>query len=230
MYKLLLGTALALGLASPGYAANTALILWNAADPAGFESAVGVDSALLANSNLDGITISLSNVSRQTGPNRLSEGNIQITNTDSTAQTLNLIAGANGYAGPNALFALTGTIGIISGVADLKGSFFADGTDTLNGTNETVIGTNLNSFDSASQTGPFSFSKNLSGFDLVNGPYGMAEELSLTLQPGAEIFVQGASMQAGAIPEPSQWAMLMAGFGLMGLLGYRRARTGRFAI
>jgi hypothetical protein len=232
MRKLLLSAAgiAALMIASPASAANTALILWNAADPAGFESAVGVGQAALATSDLDGITITLSNVTRQTDPNRLSEGNINIDNTTGSVQTLNLIAGANGFLGPSALFALTGTIGVVSGGADLSGSFFADGTNTLNGTNETVVGVNLNSFDSGSLTGPFSFSRNLTGLDFVNSPYGMAEELSLTLQPGAEIFVQGASMQSAAIPEAKTWAMLMVGFGLMAAVGWRRSRSARFAL
>jgi hypothetical protein len=28
------------------------------------------------------------------------------------------------------------------------------------------------------------------------------------------------------VPEPSTWAMLVAGFGLMGLVGYRKTRSG----
>lgn len=228
MRNLLLGATLLSGLsilAPPANASNTALILWNAADPSGFEAALGVGSAAIATSDLDGVTITLSNVNRQTGPNRLSEGNINVDNTTSSVQTLKLIAGANGYLGINGLFNLTGTIGVISGVSDLSGSFFADTANTLNGTNETVVGNLLNSFNSGALTGPFSFSKNETGFDLVHGPYGMAEELSLTLQPGAQIFVQGASMQAGAIPEPRTWALMGLGFAVMAFMGYKSRRN-----
>ena len=59
------------------------------------------------------------------------------------------------------------------------------------------------------------------------GPYGMAEKLVLTLQPGASVGVQGISMDA-VVPEPKTWAMLIIGFGLMAALGYKRARSPRF--
>lgn len=226
MKSLLMGVAgIALLAASPTSAANTALILWNTSDPGGFESATGTGSAALNSTDLDGVTITLSFVNRQVAPNRLSEGNINIDNTTGSVQTIKIIAGANNYLGPDSIFALTSTIGVTSGMADLQGAFFADGGNTLNGTNETVVGVGLNSFDSGSLTGPFSFSRNLTGFDAVGTPYGMAEELTLKLQPGAEIFVQGASMTASAVPEARTWAMLLLGFGLMTLVG-RRAKQG----
>ena len=67
----------------------------------------------------------------------------------------------------------------------------------------------------------------------MTGPYGLAESLTLTLQPGAVVGVQNVSMDVSAIPEPSTWAMGIAGFGLIGLLGLRkrkRNRTPRFAV
>lgn len=231
MKKLLLAGTILTGIgATPALAANTAIILWNTADPLGFESATGTGSAAIATSNLAGITITLSTVNRTTSPNQLTEGNILIQNTDSAVQTLKIIAGANGFTPGANEFKLTGTIGVTSGIADLAGSFFADGTNSLNGTNETIVGVGLNSFDTGSLTGPFSFSKNLTGFDSVSGPYGMAEELTLTLQPGAKIFVQGESMVAASVPEPGTWAMLLAGFGLVGAIGLRKRRITRFAV
>ena len=231
MRKLLLTTALlgAVG-TTPAFAANTAIILWNTSDPLGAEIASGTGSAAVATSNLDGVTITLSTVNRTTAPNQLTEGNILISNTDATAQTIKIIAGANGFTPGASEFKLTGTIGVISGLADLGVQYAVDSANTLNGLNETLAGAVINSFDSGGLTGPFSFSKNLTGFDSVLGPYGMAEELTLTLQPGASIFVQGASMTASAVPEPGTWAMLLAGFGLVGALGLRKRRVPRFAV
>ena len=229
---LLAGTLLAAVGASPAYAANTALILWNSAHPGDAETATGTGSADLTASNLDGITVTLSFVNRGTNPNDLTEGNINIDNTTGTVQTLRIIAGANGYAGPTNAFSLTGTLGVTLGTADLVGQYFADQTDSLNGTTESVTGVGLNSFDSASLTGPHSFSFNGIGVDSVTGPYGLAEELSLTLQPGTSIFVQGVSMDANVVPEPSTWAMLLVGFGLMGYGAFyrRRSMTGAASI
>ena len=226
---LLAGTILGAIGATPALAADTAIILWNTSDPLGFESATGTGSAAIATSNLDGVTVTLSTVNRSTNPNQLTEGNILITNTDATAQTLKIIVGANGYTPGASEFQLTGTIGVISGGADLGVQYAVDSANTLNGLNETLVGAQINAFDSGALTGPFSFSDNLTGIDNVLGPYGMAEELTLVLQPGASIFVQGASMTASAVPEPSTWAMMLGGFGLMGLLGWHKSRGQRLA-
>ena len=80
-----------------------------------------------------------------------------------------------------------------------------------------------------SLVGPASFSFNGFGADSLKGPYGLAEELTLTLQPGASVFVQGMSMDASAVPEPKTWAMMGLGFGLMALMGYKRSRKDRLA-
>lgn len=229
MMKRLLLAAVGVGaLASaPAMAANTAIIMWNGADPLGFESATGTGSADLTASDLGGVTVTLSFVSRSTTPNQLTTGQINIDNTTDMVQTLNIIAGANGYLGAEKGFTLTGTIGATSGVSDLSGMYFVDPGNTLNGTNETIIGAGIDSFDSLSLTGPKSFSFNGFGPDLVTGPYGLAERLTLTLQPGASVFVQGASMTASAVPEPKTWAMLVAGFALMGAMAFKRKRTAR---
>lgn len=229
MFKLLMGTAIAVALAAPANAANTALIMWNAADPLGFESASGTGTAALASQNFDGVTVTLSFVNRNTTPNGLTEGNINIDNTTGTTQTLRIIAGANGFLGHDSVWNLTGTIGATLGQSDLSGDFFVDSTNSLNGLNELVTGNSIGLFDSGSLAGPKSFSFNGTGFDSVFGPYGLAESLTLTLQPGASVFVQGMSMEASAVPEPSQWAMLISGFGLMGLMGLKRATKNRLA-
>ena len=85
----------------------------------------------------------------------------------------------------------------------------------------------IGDFNSGVLTGPQSFSFNGFGFDPVSpGPYGMAERLDITLQPGATVFVQGVSMDASAVPEPQTWALMATGFGLMGLMAYKRRKTG----
>ena len=80
--------------------------------------------------------------------------------------------------------------------------------------------TDIGDFLSTLLTGPKSFSFNGSGVDAVTGPYGLAESLTLTLQPGAIVGVQNVSMDVSAIPEPSTWAMGIAGLSdCLGLLG-----------
>ena len=232
MKSLLATTALAaaLTLSVPAFAANTALIMWNDANPGGFESALGTGSADLTATNLDGVTVTLSFVNRGTNPNQLTEGNINIDNTTSTVQTLSIIAGANGFLGPSAHFALTGGIVGTNGSSDLLGAFFVDAGNVLNGTSFGISGNEINAFNSGLLTGVDSFAFNGAGFDLVSGPYGMAERLDITLQPFSGVAVQALSMEATAVPEPRTWAMLLGGFALMGLMGWRRSKTPRLAL
>jgi hypothetical protein len=216
---------------APASAANTALTLWNAANPGGAETATGTDSADLNSSSFNGVNVTFSFVDRTTGPNSLTEGNVFITNTTNTVQVLRIIAGANGYFGPDNLFNASGTILTAIGGAELAGSFFADNTNFLNGSGPlTVTGTDIADFDSGPLSGPFSFSSNGTAAFAVGATFGMAESLTLTLQPFAFVAVQSISMDAAnAVPEPRTWAMFGIGFGLMALMGLKRGRKNRLA-
>ena len=235
MKKLLLTTALlsAIG-ASPAFAANTALTLWNDANPSGAETAISTDTAVLSGSSLSGITIQSSGAQRFASPNNsLTESNLFVTNTTGTVQTLDIIAGANGYLGPSGSFNASATILTGTGQVELTGNFFVSTTNFLNGTNTgPVTGTQIGgTFDSGLLTSPFSFSSNSPNVPFgVSGLYGMAESLQLTLQPGAFVGVQSISMDANAVPEPGTWAMMGVGFALLGALGLRKRRVPRFAV
>jgi hypothetical protein len=231
MFKhLLLTTALlgAVGL-SPALAADTAIIMWT--DGSDAVTATGNGSVDLGPQNLDGVGVTLTFGNKGTNPNELNEANILITNNDTTAQTLRIILGANGFAGPSDAFKLSGAINLDSGGADLITQYFVDGANGLNGTNNLVTGLEVGTFDTGALTGNEAFSFNSFGFDNVLGPYSMTEGLTLTLQPGASVGIQGVSIEAVAgVPEPSTWAMGIAGFALLGALGLRKRRVPRFAV
>jgi hypothetical protein len=236
MHKLLMTTALlgAIGV-SPSFAANTALTLWNDANPGGAETAISTDTAILSGSSLGGITVQTSGAQRFTAPNNsLTESNLFVTNTTGTVQVLDIIAGANGYSGPNNAFNASATILTGTGQVELTGMFYVSTTDFLNGTNTgPITGTQIGgTFDSGLLTSPFSFSSNSGNVPFsVTGLYGMAESLQLTLQPGAFVGVQSISMDAtNAVPEPSTWVMMGGGFALLAALGLRKRRTPRFAV
>ena len=224
--------------ASPAIAADTALTLWNSTgNPSGaVVTAIGTSTAVLSGSSLGGITISTSGVQRETVPNNgMTESNLFITNTTGTVQTLDILAGTNSFLGPNNLFDASATVLIASGQADLTGQFFVDPLNTLNGVNTgPVVGTQIGStFDERFCCRvPFSFSANSPFVPFsVTGLYGMAESLQLTLQPGAFVGVQSISMDAtNAVPEPSTWAMGIAGFGLLALRGLRKRRVSRCVV
>ena len=235
MKKLLMTTALlaAVG-ASPAWAANSALTIWNDSNPGGSVTATGTDTAVISSSSLNGITITSSGVDRATAPNGMTESNFFVRNTTGSTQVLDILAGTNGFIGPSNLFNATATIELSSGTADLTGMFFVDNGNSLNGQNTgPVVGTQIGgAFNSGLLTGPFSFSSNSPDVPFGSSNlYGMAEELQLTLGPHAFLGVQSISMNAtNAVPEPSTWAMMLGGFGLLGIFGLRKRRVSRFAV
>jgi hypothetical protein len=226
MNKLLAATALAVLFAAPAYAANIALTMWT--NPSDIVTETGLGSVDVGPQNLDGVTVTLTTGNRLANPNGLNEANINIDNTNKVAETLNIIVGANGYEPKGDEFKLSGTIITTGGSAELQGSYFVDGLDTLNGQSTSVTGADIRNFDSLTLTGPDSFSFNGFGADSVLGPFGLAERLTLTLQPGAAVGVQGVAMIA--VPEPKTWALSLIGFGLLGAMSFRRARQTRYAI
>ena len=230
MKKLLMATALAGVMSSPAWAANVALTLWT--DGVDAETATGTGSANLVGSSLDGVTITVSSAKRTTGPNDLTTANISIDNTTGSIQTLQISSGANGFLGPDSKYKLTGTIGVETGTADLVGSYFVDPLNTLNGQGTgAIIGTNIGGFDSGLLGSTDSFSFNGTGIFGSGSPYAFAEHMTLTLAPGASVFVQGVSMEAvNGVPEPSTWVMMGGGFALLAALGLRKRRLPRFAV
>jgi hypothetical protein len=226
MKRTILATALLAATALPAFADNIALTMWT--NPGDIVTETGLGSVDVGPQNLDGVTVTLTTGNRLTDPNGLNEANINIDNTNKVAETLNVIVGANGYEPKGGEFKLSGTIITTGGSAELQGSYFVDGADTLNGQTTSVVGTDIRNFDSLVLSGPDSFSFNGFGTDNVLGPFGLAERLTLTLQPGAAVGVQGVAMIS--VPEPRTWALMGVGFGLLGALGFKRKRDARFAI
>lgn len=235
MKKILLAGTILAGLGAPALAADSALTLWNDANPGGAVTATGTGSAVISGSSLGGITISTSGVIRGVvpGPN-MTESNLFITNTSGVVQTLDIIAGTNGFLGPDNLFNASATILVGAGpTAQLFGEFYVSTTNALNGVNTgPIVGTQLGgTFDSGVLTGPFSFSFNSADVPFsVSGSFGMAEALQLVLQPGAFVGVQSISMDAAnAVPELSTWAYSLSGFGLLALVALKRRKTALYA-
>jgi PEP-CTERM motif len=230
MNKFLTTTALLAALATPAAAASdTAIIMFT--DGSDAVTSTGNGSVDLGPQNLDGVNVTLTFGNKGVNPNELNEANILITNTTDTTQTLSIILGANGYAGPSNLFKLSGAINLDSGGADLIGQYYVDSANGLNGTGTGVTGLEVGTFDTGALTGNEAFSFNGFGADSVTGLYGMAEGLTLTLKPGASVGIQGVSIEAvKGIPEPSTWVMMGGGFALLGLLGLRKRRQPRFAV
>ena len=177
---LLAGTVLA-GLGSSALAADSALTLWNDANPGGAVTATGTGSAVISGSSLGGITISTSGVQRGVvpGPN-MTESNLFITNTSGVVQTLDIIAGTNGFLGPGQPVQRQRDHPRRGGADSrtVRRVLCLIRLNTLNGVNTgPIVGTQLGgTFDSGVLTGPFSFSFNSADVPFsVTGLFGMAE-------------------------------------------------------
>jgi hypothetical protein len=105
-------------------------------------------------------------------------------------------------------------------------TFFAD---TLDGQGAPgTPGVLLESVSSHAVTDPDSFSgSRISPFD-ATAPFSMSEQAALVLRADGSITGFNQSMESTAVPEPSTWAMIGIGFGLMAWLGQKR-RNVRFA-
>ncbi len=162
--------------------------------------------------------------------NTLQLSSSSITNEGLSGLNIKLLASDTDFLAPVSFIrnsaSLTFNDAVGSGQSMLQ--FWADHANTqgANPTNtpgsllETVFGTPL--------TNPDSFSgSNLAGF--INGvPFSMTEGASLNLIGGGSITGFNQSMTSG-VPEPKTWAMLIAGFGLMGLMGWRKSRKARLS-
>jgi hypothetical protein len=72
------------------------------------------------------------------------------------------------------------------------------------------------------------------GFDEPNEPGKLIKSVTLSLDNTGAFNelkqIEFSAVGALATPEPSTWAMLIAGFGLMGALGWKRKRIARYAV
>jgi hypothetical protein len=181
---------------------------------------------LLLNTIVGGIKVVGTFAASTIHPDTLSVSNLTITNTSNTAETLLMAVGDTDFTGPTSFIRSSGS-GTFT--ADDGGSallrFFASSGDIQPATNATNLPGALEFSESLNVTNsPDSFSGTKNTPFGALGPFSMAEGGSITLAPGASLTGFNESMAAGAVPEPSTWAMLGIGFGLMGLVGYRKTR------
>ena len=109
------------------------------------------------------------------------------------------------------------------GAPDSTLSFFADVLNGQGANPSNTPGALLESVSGAAATDPDSFAgSKVDAFDAL-APFSMTEGAALALRAGGSITGFNQSMESG-VPEPSTWAMLLAGFGLLGLVGWRKRK------
>jgi hypothetical protein len=148
-----------------------------------------------------------------------------IQNTGSTLGHLAAIVGDTNFLGPveavRESASLTFNNAVGSGASTLN--FFADPANGQPaGVGLNVPGTELFSTSGVPASDPDSFAGTHTSPFAASGLFSMTETANLALRPGGSITGFNESMQSTPIPEPSTWAMLIAGFAGMGWLGWKR--------
>jgi hypothetical protein len=150
-----------------------------------------------------------------------------ISNSGPSEGHLSVVVGDTNFVGPvNAVresASLTFNDATGSGPSTL--SFFADPANGQPaGIGLNTPGTTLFSDSGSPSSNPFSFAgSTLSPFS-AEGPFSMTEAATLGLRGGASITGFNESMETAAVPEPSTWAMLGLGFGLLAFIGVRKRK------
>ena len=181
------------------------------------------------NANLDGILFSSSSTSSGVNPDFLNSSNLVITNTNSTAVTITIDVSNTGFLSPVKGFT-TADSGVWQGTSATSSATMKWFVDPLNrqGADDAfdTPGALLEELTSTSSGPLLAFSQNTPNIeDFLNGPFSMTEQITITLQPGESLVNRGQSILGQAVPEPSTWAMGLAGFGLLGFMGLKRRRS-----
>ena len=106
--------------------------------------------------------------------------------------------------------------------------FWADPLNTQGANPNNTPGTLLESVSGTPATDPDSFSGSNSAAFFASNPFSMTEGAALNLIGGGSITGFNQSMTSG-VPEPSTWAMGMAGFAFLAFFGMKRSRKDRLA-
>ena len=152
---------------------------------------------------------------------QLSSSNIE--NTTGAPITVTLLASDTGFLAPASFINNSGSLTFNAnvGAPDSTLSFFADVNDAQGANPNNTPGALLETVSGHALTDPDSFSgSRLAAFD-ASAPFSMTEGASLVLRAGGSTTGFNEAMESG-VPEPSTWAMLLAGFGLLSMLGMRK--------
>jgi hypothetical protein len=239
MHKLLLTTAL---LAAFGASPAKATLQLSITDGTstfsckdgqlGCDLSGGANNLLVVDTTLDGFFVQLSLAQSTFGAhNVLQLSSANIDNFGGTAGTLSFFASDTNFVPPAGNIEESGSLTFNNnvGAGPSSVSFFADPLNRQGANPLNTPGILLDSFSGTPVTNPDSFSgTHLSGF-ASSRPFSMTESASLNLIAGGSVTGFDQSMTSSAIPEPRTWALMAVGFGLLGLMGVKRARRDRLA-
>jgi hypothetical protein len=240
MNKLLLSTALLLAMGASSAHATLQLSITDGTSTfsckdgqLGCDQSGGANNLLVINTTIGGFFTEITLTQSTFGSHnvlQLSSSSIQ--NNGLAEGTLTFVASDTGFTPPvNSIeesASLTFNQNIGAGNSTLK--FWADPLNTQGANPLNTPGTLLDTVSGHAITDPDSFSGSLFSPFAALTPFSMTEGAALDLRAGGSITGFNQSMTSSAIPEPRTWAMMAIGFGLMGLMSFKRARKNRLAV
>ena len=165
------------------------------------------------------------------GTDQISFSNLTIANTGATTGHLSMVTSDTSFAGPVAFIRESGSLTFNDGIGSPLSTiaFFADKANGQGaGGGLLTPGTELFHVSGTPTHDPDSFSGSALDPFFSTAPFSMTEAATLGMVGGSSVTGFNQAMEAG-VPEPSTWAMLVAGFGLLGLFGLKKARTERLS-
>ena len=198
----------------------------------GCDQSGGPNNLLAVNTTIGGFFVEITlTQSSFGGHNVLQLSTSDIVNNGGAEGVLSFIASDTGFHAPvtNIEESASLTFNANVGAGDSTLKFWADHANTQGANPLNTPGTLLDSVSGHAVTDPDSFAGSKTQSFIAGLPFSMTEGASLDLISGGSITGFNQSMTSSAIPEPSTWAMLIGGFGLMAFLGVRRSRKDRLA-
>lgn len=184
----------------------------------------GANNLLTVNTSIGGAFVQLTLTQSTFGlHNVLQLSSSNIDNLTGAPLVVTLLASDTGFAAPVSFINNSGSLTFNAniGAPDSTLKFWADVTDTQGANPLNTPGTLLEDVSGHALTDPDSFSGSRVSAFSAGAPFSMTEGAALALRADGSVTGFDQSMTTG-VPEPSTWAMVLAGFGLLSMLGMRK--------
>jgi hypothetical protein len=203
------------------------------ADGQGCDLSSGPNDVLAINTTVGGALVTVLLAQSTFGnPDVLQLSSSNIVNLSGAPITITLVASDTNFVPPVKAISESGslTFNAAAGSAASSLSFFADPANVQGANPLNTPGVLLDTVSGTPTSNPDSFAGTLLSPFNANAPFSMTESASLNLIAGGSITGFNQSMQSVPIPESRTWTMALIGFGLLGLVGFKKQRRQRLAI
>ena len=199
----------------------------------GCDQSGGANNLLTINTTVGGAFVEIALATSTFGtPNELTLSSSSIVNQSGAPIDIKILASDTSFLAPVSFIRSSASLTFNDAIGSLASTlkFWADPLNAQGANPNQTPGTLLETVTGTPTTNPDSFSGSRNTAFNATDPFSMTEGADLNLITGASITGFNQSMQSGVIPEPRTWAMLIIGFGLMGLFGARRRVRDRLAM